>query len=206
MIKILLIDDNPTIVRDMLTMFGYETDVAMDGFEGIQKLMDTKSDYDIVILDVHMPKMDGWAALKYIRNGEHRPNVPIIMLTSASEENSIIAGLRRGADEYLVKPIAPGKLLAHIEALTRRTQWESKAAEQLYDPEKEMMLGAFELLTSRERELLTYIAKGLSNSKIGDALSISETTVKNHLAHIFKKLNVSNRTEAAYVAQKLKVV
>ncbi len=206
MIKILLIDDNPTIVRDMLTMFGYEVEVALDGFEGIQKLTDSKSDYDMLVLDLHMPKMDGWATLKYIRNGDHRPNIPIIMLTSSSEENSVIAGLRRGADEYLIKPIAPGKLLAHIEAITRRTQWESKAAEKLYDPEKEMMQGSFDLLTTRERELLTYIAKGLPNSKIGDTLSISETTVKNHLAHIFKKLNVSNRTEAAYVAQKLKVV
>jgi len=204
MMKILLIDDQPLVIKDMLTMFGYDVELAEDGYEGIQKF--NKQDYELVILDVQMPKMDGWATLKYIRQGEHRPNVPIIMLTALNDESSLIAGLRRGVDEYLSKPITPGKLLAHIEAISRRARWEAKAAEKLQDPEQEKIQQSFNLLTNREKELLQFIAKGHSNALIGRQLSISETTVKNHLAHIFKKLSVTNRTQAAYMAQKLQMV
>ncbi len=206
MLKILLIDDDPLLIRDMVTMFGYEVDVAEDGYAGIQKFSNPDVRYDMVILDVQMPKMDGWATLKYIRSGEHRPNVPIIMLTCADEEQSKIAGLRRGADEYLIKPVTPGVLLAHIEAMSRRSQWENEAAQNMKDPEDERLGEALKMLTPREQELLRYIAQGHSNAKIGDILSISETTVKNHLASIFRKLEVSNRMQAAYIAQKLKLV
>ncbi len=204
MMKLLLIDDQPLVVKDMLSMFGYNVDIAEDGYEGIQKF--AQNDYDLIILDVQMPRMDGWATLKYIRNGEQTPTIPIVMLTSLDDETSLVAGLRRGADEYLCKPITPGKLLAHIEAISRRSQWETKTNRHLNDPELDSIKSSFDLLTNRERELLQYIAKGCSNSKIGNELSISETTVKNHLAHIFKKLNVSNRTQAAYMAQKLSMV
>ncbi len=204
--QILLIDDEPQVIRDMLVMFGYEVDSANDGFEGIQVFTQNYDRYDLVILDLNMPKMDGWSVLKFIRSSGDRPNVPVMMLTANHEELAMISGLRRGADEYLTKPITPGRLLAHIEALMRRSRWEQEAADSLSDPQEEALKGATDLLTQRERELLRYIVQGYSNNKIGDTLSISETTVKNHLANIFKKLHVGNRTQAAFVAQKLKMV
>ncbi|MBY0450212.1 MAG: response regulator transcription factor [Cyanobacteria bacterium] len=204
--QILLIDDEPQVIRDMLVMFGYEVDSANDGFEGIQVFTKNYDRYDLIILDLNMPKMDGWSVLKFIRSSGDRPNIPVMMLTANHEELAMISGLRRGADEYLTKPITPGRLLAHIEALMRRSRWEQEAAESMSDPQEEALKGATDLLTQRERELLRYIVQGYSNNQIGDTLSISETTVKNHLANIFKKLHVGNRTQAAFVAQKLKMV
>ncbi len=201
--KILLIDDEPQIVQDILSLYGYDVNVETDGYSGIQHLMQDETSYDLVVLDINMPKMDGWNVLKAIRNGDACRNVPVMMLSSNDKEDSIVTGLRRGADEYLTKPVTPSRLLAHVESLFRRTQWETKASQKLIDPEVESKKEAMKLLTARETEILKHLVQGMSNQDIGKKLVISETTVKNHLAHIFKKLNVSNRTQAAYIAQKL---
>lgn len=197
--KLLLIDDDPLVIQDMLTLMGYEVVVATDGYAGFQTFCDMKDSINMIILDIQMPGMDGWNVLNLIRNGDVRPNVPIIMLTSSNDEKSLISGLRRGADAYLTKPITPTKLIAHLEAISRRIQWESQTGESVSSAD----LGNIGILTHRERELLKFIVKGFSNQQIANELNISETTVKNHLTNIFKKLNVTNRTQAAYIAQKL---
>lgn len=205
MYRILLIDDDATLVADMLTMFGYTVDVAPDGYSGIQMLQKTEKPFDLVILDVQMPRMDGWSTLRTIREGQTDANIPIIMLTSSDSEESVVHGLRRGADEYLAKPIAPRRLLAHIEALVRRTRWDHEM-----DPHASVADAArsesIDLLTQRETQVLKCIAQGFPNQQIAEQLTISEVTVKNHLANIYRKLNVSNRTEAAFIAHKLKLV
>lgn len=200
--KILLIDDEPRVTQDILALYGYDVVVCTDGYEGIQQLFATPKLFDMVILDINMPRMNGWTVLKIIRNGEECPNIPVVMLTSAVEEESLIAALRRGADEYLTKPISPSRLLAHVEAIFRRSSWEEKRNLDQFDPEAEALQASAKLLTQRENEILRYLIQGHSNQEIGQQLVISETTVKNHLAHIFKKLRVSNRTQAAYIAQK----
>lgn len=204
MLKILLIDDEPKLIEDMLTIYGYEVDVARDGFSGLQKLYQSPNAYDVVLLDIQMPKMDGWATLKAIREGDECRNIPIIMLTCSDTEDALVSGLRRGADEYVTKPVTPKRLLAYIDAVMRRNRWEQDAVQkqQAKDVGTE---NAIELLTQRESEILKYIVQGFSNQQIGEKLVISETTVKNHLAHIYKKLNVANRTQAAFLAQKLKL-
>jgi RNA polymerase sigma factor (sigma-70 family) len=206
MLKILLIDDEPKLLEDMLNMYGYTVKVATDGFSGLQTLLDTDERYDLVILDVQMPRMDGWAVLKTIRNGDKHANIPIIMLTSSDTEEALVTGLRRGADEYLTKPITPRKLFAYIDAIARRMQWESESSYKGSDEGDDNALHeTINVLTQRETEILKHIVKGYSNQQIGEKLVISETTVKNHLANIYKKLNVSNRTQAAFLAQKLKL-
>lgn len=200
---ILLIDDEPQITEDILSLYGYHVVVCNDGYEGIQQLFANPKIFDMVILDITMPRMNGWNVLKLIRNGDECPNIPIIMLTASTEEDSLIAALRRGADEYLTKPISPSRLLAHVEAIFRRSSWDEKRTMLNFDPETQVLQASVKLLTQRENEILRYLIQGHSNQEIGQHLVISETTVKNHLAHIFKKLKVSNRTQAAYIAQKL---
>ncbi len=202
MTSILLIDDEPDIVKDILFNYGYDVEVAYDALSGVQAMLKPGRRYDIVILDLQLPKMDGWSVLKAIREGDEHPEIPVIMLTSANTEHSMMSGLRRGADLYLTKPITPGVLLAQIEALMRRTHWDKKASQT---PEQGDGNKSPDLLTPRETEILQYIVQGLSNQEIGTKLSISETTVKNHLANIYKKLEVSNRNQAAFMAQKLKL-
>lgn len=200
--NILLIDDHPRVFEDILNLYGYDVTVARDGYQGIQILFKPESRFDLVVLDIDMPHMNGWDVLKLIRHGRECPDVPVMMLTCHGDEDTIVKGLRRGADEYLVKPVTPRRFLAHIEAMLRRAERDAVPAA---DPEAQRMRQSIQLLTARENEILHYLVQGLSNQQIGEKLFISETTVKNHLAHIFKKLNVSNRTQAAYFAQKLQV-
>ncbi|MBK8190743.1 MAG: response regulator transcription factor [Vampirovibrionales bacterium] len=203
--RILLIDDEPTVVRDTLDVFGYDVDVATDGYSGVHQLSTNPYGYSLIILDLNMPVMDGWATLKCIRQGHDNPTIPVLIMTSEDADSLAVNGLRRGADEYLVKPVPPATLLARVEAILRRVEWTRESAQRA-DGKPDGLHESFHLLTPRERELLQFLARGYTNNRIGDTLGITETTVKNHLAHIFKKLKVSNRTEAAYIAQKLDVV
>ncbi len=201
--QILLIDDSPQVFKDVLTLYGYRVTVAEDGYQGVQTLFDAANQFDLVILDVDMPRMNGWEVLKRIRNGQERPDIPVILLTCHGDEETIVRGLRRGADEYLVKPISPKRFLAYVEAVLRRTERRVALEE---DPGLTHLRATMQVLTTRESEILGYLVQGCSNQQIAEALVISETTVKNHLAHIFKKLKVSNRTQAAYFAQKLQLL
>ena len=119
-IKILVVDDEERmqkLLSDFLKMKDYEVLLAGNGEEAIDLFFKEKS-IALIILDVMMPKMDGWTALKTIR--EHS-KVPVIMLTARSEENDELKGFDYGADEYIAKPFSPKILVARVEALLRRS-------------------------------------------------------------------------------------
>ena len=119
-IKILVVDDEERmqkLLKDFLKMKDYEVLLAGNGEEAIDLFFKEKS-IALIILDVMMPKMDGWTALKTIR--EHS-KVPVIMLTARSEENDELKGFDYGADEYISKPFSPKSLVARVEALLRRS-------------------------------------------------------------------------------------
>lgn len=119
-IKILVVDDEERmqkLLSDFLKMKDYEVILAGNGEEAIDLFFKEKS-IALIILDVMMPKMDGWTALKTIR--EHS-KVPVIMLTARSEENDELKGFDYGADEYISKPFSPKILVARVEALLRRS-------------------------------------------------------------------------------------
>ena len=113
--KILIIDDNSKLMEDALPMYGYEVTAAHDGLIGL-KILDENPDYDLVLLDVVMPNLDGWETLKAIRANNKISKIPIIMLTSVTEANKQISGLKFGADDYITKPFVLPNLLARIEA------------------------------------------------------------------------------------------
>ena len=119
-IKILVVDDEERmqkLLKDFLKMKDYEVLLAGNGEEAID-LFFKETSIALIILDVMMPKMDGWTALKTIR--EHS-KVPVIMLTARSEENDELKGFDYGADEYISKPFSPKILVARVEALLRRS-------------------------------------------------------------------------------------
>ena len=114
---ILIADDNPQITSILVSYCkkeGYETVVAVDGFDALNKL---NSDIDLVLLDVMMPKLDGFSVCKEIRREN---NVPIIMITARGEDYEKIMGLDIGADDYVVKPFSPLEVMARIKAVLRR--------------------------------------------------------------------------------------
>ncbi len=201
--KILIIDDNPKLMEDALPMYGYEVSVACDGLVGL-KMLDENNDYNLILLDVVMPNLDGWETLRSIRSNPKTEKIPIIMLTSVTESAKQISGLKFGADDYITKPFILPNLLARIEALLRRSNWnkDSKVATALPFVKNETISP----LTEREKEILSLVAKGKSNSQIAEELFVREVTVKTHLNSIFRKLNVTNRVQAVLLAQQTEII
>ena len=119
MTKILVVDDEERmrkLVKDFLTLKGYKVLEAGDGIEAVDVFV-SNNDIELIILDVMMPKMDGWEVCKAIREYS---KVPIIMLTAKSEEKDELKGFELGVDEYITKPFSPKILVARVEAILRR--------------------------------------------------------------------------------------
>jgi len=119
-IKILVVDDESRmrkLVKDFLTREGYKVIEACDGVEAVDMFMENK-DISLILLDVMMPRMDGWEVCKEIRRDS---KVPIIMLTAKAEEEDELKGFECGVDEYIAKPFSPKILTARVDAIIRRT-------------------------------------------------------------------------------------
>ena len=202
--SILVVDDNPKFLQDALPMYGYDVQVAEDGLEALKLLSKEDNHFDLILLDVMMPNMDGWDTLKAIRKNKDTERIPVIMLTAVSEDQKVVSGLKIGADDYIVKPFVLPNLLARIEALLRRSSWQSESQnKQEKSLNKDVNIS---LLTPKEKEVLVLLAKGASNLEIADKLCVRDVTVKTHLNSIFKKLKVTNRTQAVLLAMQIDLV
>lgn len=205
--RILIVDDNPKYLQDALPMYGYEVAVAVDGIQALKILSKTnlkENPFDLILLDVMMPNMNGWDTLKSIRSNEKTKHIPIIMLTAINEEQKMVSGLKIGADDYIVKPFVLPNLLARIEAVLRRSSWQKKDTKT-----HDLPFGSdepVETLTAREIEVLNLVAQGANNQTIADKLFVKEVTVKTHLNSIFKKLKVTNRTQAVLLAMQMNLI
>ncbi len=148
---------------------------------------------DVVMLDIRMPEVDGLTCLERIR--KHYPKVKVVMLSAASDAETVDEARRRGAAGYAVKAISPLELPAVVkEALAGETFVVRGMPER---PEgAEGPAG----LSERELSVLRALARGLSNKEIGRELWVTEQTVKFHLRNIYRKLELANRTEAARYA------
>ena len=165
-VSVLIVEDDRNI-QELLQMYlekeGYAVTVASDGGQGLQKFRAIKP--DIVLLDVMMPVMDGWAVCRAIRS---ESQTPVIMLTAKSETEDKVTGLKTGADDYVTKPFEMKELLARIEAVLRRTErgGEQTKARRLVFDKLIIDMDAFELTVSgkkvdtppKEMELLFYLA------------------------------------------------
>lgn len=200
--SILVVDDNPKFLADALPMYGYDVTVANDGLEALKILMNKT--FDLILLDVMMPNMDGWDTLKAIRNNKKTQYIPVIMITAVSEDQKVVSGLKIGADDYIVKPFILPNLLARVEAVLRRSKWQQEAQQkQEKTLNKDVNIDA---LTPKEKEVLALVAKGASNQEIADKLFVRDVTVKTHLNSIFKKLKVTNRTQAVLLAMQMNLI
>lgn len=202
--SILVVDDNPKFLKDALPMYGYDVSVAEDGIEALKKLGNENNHYDLILLDVMMPNMDGWDTLKAIRKNPKTEHIPVIMITAVSEDQKVVSGLKIGADDYIVKPFILPNLLARIEAVLRRSKWQAESAKK---SEKKINKDVnIDALTPKEKEVLSLVAKGASNQEIANELCVQDVTVKTHLNSIFKKLKVSNRTQAVLLAMEINLI
>ena len=146
MAKILIVDDEARIrevIREYAQFNKYETDEAEDGMQAVAKCLN--NDYDIIIMDIMMPRLDGFSACKEIRKNK---DIPIIMLSARGEEYDKLFGFELGIDDYVVKPFSPKELMARIAAVLAR---KAKAAE----PAKQTLLKSGGLEVNTESRTVT---------------------------------------------------
>ena len=184
----------------MLRMEGFETLLAENGRKGLELARSAQA--DLILCDIMMPGMDGYAVLKALREDKATATVPFIFLTAKSEHFDVRVGMNLGADDYLTKPVGHDDLMAAIDSRLERKQAESEhTREQLANvklrpdfssPAPLEPLG----LTPREAEVLLWVAQGKSNADIAVILSMAEATVKKHMGNILEKLGVESRTSA----------
>ena len=174
--SILIVDDESRmrkLIKDFLTAKGYNIVEAEDGEKALQVFEQNAEKIDLILLDVMMPKLDGWSVLRQIRQTS---KVPIIMLTARGEEQDELFGFELGVDEYISKPFSPKILVARVEAILKRTQGEPKEAKDYggieIDKEGRTVTvdGKVLELSLREYELLVYLVENeniaLSRDKI----------------------------------------
>jgi DNA-binding NarL/FixJ family response regulator len=227
-VRVLLVDDQ-TLLRQgfqrLLELGDNRVEVvgaASDGVEAlalIERLERENRLPQVVLMDIRMPRMDGVQATAQIR--ARWPAVRILMLTTFDNDEYVFDGLRAGASGYMLKDASAEELVAAIHAASRgesplqpsiaaklvaRLRAESPAGSASTATSGMNQGAEMAELTEREREILRYLARGASNREIGEALYITEGTVKNHVSNILNKLALRDRTQAALWAREHSLV
>jgi two-component system, NarL family, nitrate/nitrite response regulator NarL len=196
-----MIDDHPLLRKGLSQLIDLEDELvwagdASNGQDGLNAVLENEP--DLIILDLNMQGMDGIETLIAMRTAG--VSAKIVMLTVSDNDEDVIAAISAGADGYLLKDMEPEEI---IDKIIQATHGKTVISERLTEiltsairkPSKKVNL--LSALTSREYEILKLIAKGMSNKLIARELDISDGTVKVHVKHLLKKLNLRSRVEAA---------
>lgn len=204
-IRISIADDHKMVRDGIIRLLELDSNFVIvgqsdDGLQCIEMIKEVEP--DILLLDINMPKANGLDVLKSLK--ELKSTVKVIVLTIHSEIEFLIKAYKFGVKGYVLKD---SELAVLREAIYSVYKNETYIQENLKPMLQERLLRGMntrkdEVLTEREIEVLRLIAKGLINKEIASELSISEKTVKNHAGNIFKKIDVSDRTQAAVYAIK----
>jgi two-component system nitrate/nitrite response regulator NarL len=198
-IRIVVVDDHTLFRRGITALLGGVAGFsvvgeAADGLEGIRVVAALQP--DVVLLDLNMPGISGIEALQAILRAA--PGLPVVMLTVSEDALDLMAALKAGAQGYLLKNIDSDFLVDSVR--------RAAAGESVMSPEMQAKLlrelrgggaPAMPALSPREREILAFIAGGASNKEIARTLAVAESTVKIHVQHILRKLELTSRVQAA---------
>jgi len=208
-IRIVVVDDHVLFRRGLVGLLADmpEFEVVGEAGNGLEALdVIRKSQPDIVLMDVNMPRMDGVAAVQQLR--EEKSAVKILMLTISQEQDDLLGAIHAGADGYLLKNTDPEELRRSISRVAQgqgvlSPEVTSKILKVVArHPGSEPQ----NMLSERELEVLICLAEGQTTLQIANRLFISENTVKTHIRHILEKMEASNRTEAVGKAIQLGLI
>lgn len=201
-IRVILADDHELVLEGLQALLQNEDDIQVvaavkDGAQLMEQVYRHKP--DVVVLDLNMPQLGGIKCLERIR----RENLPIhvLVLTAFSDGESMLQAWEHDADGFVLKTAAPRQTIAAIRQVADGQlvfpnvvrQWLTERARP----------NAAAVVSEREGDVLALVAEGLTNAQIAERLNLSESTIKFHLQHVFEKLGVTNRTEAAGVYHRL---
>jgi DNA-binding NarL/FixJ family response regulator len=206
MIRVLLADDHQLVRSGLAALLAGSDDIevvgtASNGMEAVE--MARQSSPDVVLMDLVMPGMDGVEATR--RLVVDLPQVQVVVLTSFSDQERILAALDAGAVGYLLKDVDPAELVRGVRAAARgESPLHPKAARSLLSSRTESRPAERTNveLTPREAEVLNLLRQGLANKQIARALGISQATVKAHLTSVFQRIGVTDRVQAAVWAER----
>lgn len=200
---ILMVDDHPVFRRGLSQLFSLDNGLkvvgeADSGYDAVGLV--TELDPDLVTLDLNMDGMNGLETIRALRDSGYTGR--IIMLTVSDQDDDVVEAIRLGVDGYLLKDMDPDDIVESIKQAAvgkmaispKLTQTLAGALRQPAPHSDQRTLSS---LTAREKEIIKLIAKGLSNKLIARELDISDGTVKVHVKHLLKKLNLRSRVEAA---------
>lgn len=192
--KILLVEDDPTcmtLLTEYLKSKGYDVIAARNGQQAIASLSDSLP--DLIVSDLMMPKMDGFAFLQQVKQDINTSWIPFILLSAKSLASDRIRGLGEGASAYLVKPFRLSELVAQVEALLRSSY--ALRENTLRQAEQRIQAPTDVKLTNSELSVAKLVAQGLTNFEIAQRLVTSKRTVESHISNMLRKTELSNRTE-----------
>lgn len=209
MIKVLLVDDDSIVRQGLMSILEAAEDIHVvsqlsDGTKVVEATRALQP--DVVLMDIRMPHMDGLAATSALSSAMSEPP-KVVVLTTFGQDEYVRLALQAGAAGFLLKDCEPEELIQAVRvayagdamlspAITRHLIATYTALPQITDAQQR----ALRTLSQRESEVLKGIAQGLSNAAIASSLNMSEPTVKTHVSHIFVKLDVTNRVQAALIA------
>jgi len=205
-VRVLIVDDHTLFRSGVKALLARQDDFevvgeASDGLDGIKRAKELRP--DVILLDLHMPGLSGREAVRIL--AEECPESKVVMLTVSEDAEDLIETLRNGASGYLLKNIDTQTL---IDSIRRAADGDSVVSPQMTSKlVRNIKAGPAaaapaerDKLSPREREILAFIARGASNKEIARSLDVAESTVKIHVQHILRKLNLTSRVQAAVYA------
>lgn len=210
MIKVVVVDDQTLVRQGICTLLELsdKVEVVGEADNGIQALeIINRTNPDIILSDIRMPEMDGIQLVAKI--AELKINIPIILLTTFDDYDTVLQGIQSGARGYMLKDVSLDQLVGAIETVMKgETMVQPSITERVLkglasggqSKDEESTSGKVEKLTGRETEVLRMMSGGYSNKEIANAMSLSEGTIKNHVSNVLAKLGVRDRTRAVLKA------
>jgi DNA-binding NarL/FixJ family response regulator len=201
-IRIILADDHAVFREGLRAVLGSEPDMevvgeAATGKEVVERAQTLET--DVILMDIQMPRINGIEATRRLHAA--RPDIGIVVLTMFEDDDSVFSAMRAGARGYVLKGADPSEILTVVRAVASgEAHFGPEIARRLVEffstPKAASPEAALPELTARERDILGLIARGYSNTTIATRLFVSPNTVRNHITHIFAKLQVADRAEA----------
>jgi DNA-binding NarL/FixJ family response regulator len=198
--QLLVVDDDPSLllaVSETLRAEGYEVVTARRGSEAMVRVAESLP--DLIISDIRMPGMDGYALARNLRSAPRTRLVPIVFLTAKDDLADRITGFRTGVDAYITKPFESEELIAIVKNILERVHRTHSDLARLFGEhdQNEHDLVRDEELTDAEWRVAEAVARGLTNKEIARELNLSLRTIEGHISRILDKKGLSNRVELA---------